>query len=405
MKALRKLLAGTILVALTAFGLTALTSSSTNSAENTQVWGFLNKTCDSDIAVLLESIEDMLKLKGQERHGIILDFESYYRVAELHQERPQCYQVSALLKEPEVIAKSPPVTIIPADPPPGGGGGEGEGGGGGQAPKQKSVVEFDNQNARELKNCIANKLDKLDLKKAEETVDKKHLGCFVNLGMNLEFKKTDFTWGANQTDQKKIPRKIWGQTIYTNTIADSPIPDNSVFLYPVVIKKKVNTRTWRRKGVTFDNLSEFVALEEIVHTIQGHNAKQANSNWKNPEPYELRDWQIQANIVANIWYKQLKGDKNSPISMYTPSMIDKHRDINCDLEEEGDFLKNKKQYIKYVEQLKNKNLTETERTDIEGKKEALVTYFNDELFELQNHLSGSFDKAEKLKCSKAEKQP
>ena len=173
----------------------------------------------------------------------------------------------------------------------------------------------------------------------------------------------------------------------------------------MVIKNKVNTRTWKRKGVTFDNLSEFAALEEMVHTIQGHNAKQANSEWKNPEPYELRDWQIQANIVANVWYKQLKGNKNSPISMYTPNMIDKHRDSKCNLDENGDFLKNKNKYIEYVEQLKNKNLSETERADIEGIKGELVTYFNNELFELQNDLSGSFDKAEKLECSKKEKKP
>jgi len=86
-------------------------------------------------------------------------------------------------------------------------------------------------------------------------------------------------------------------------------------------------------------------------------------------------------------------------------MIDKHRDSKCNLDENGDFLKNKNKYIEYVKQLKNKNLSETERADIEGKKGELVTYFNNELFELQNDLSGSFDKAEKLECSKKEKRP
>lgn len=399
MKTLHKLLTGTLFVALTAFGLTALTSSSSNSAD-TRVLGFLNETCDSEDLILFQNMIDLLNFNGTEMYGITWTFKSYINVSDYEvTDDPTCNLMSEFLAMPEVSVVKPKPKIIPADPPPGNPGG-GSGGGGGQqpAPKPKPEVEFDNQNARELKNCIANKLDKLDLKKAEEVKKKKHLGCFVKLEWDLKFKKTDFSWRADQSTLGPL-----GITHYTNTIEGNTVPDNTVFLYPVAIKNRVNSQKWKRAGVTFDNLSEFVALEEMVHTIQGHNAKQANSNWKNPEPYEQRDWQIQANVVANVWYYQLKGDKNAPISMYDTNAINKHRDGNCDLT--GTFLKNKNNYIKYVEQLKNKNLTQTERETIEANKAQMKEYFDNDLLKLQNYLSPIFDKTEKLNCSQKEKLP
>ena len=61
MKTLRTLLAGSLLVALAAFGLTALTSSSTHPV--VPVVAFLNTTCSSELFMEHESIQDMLEFK------------------------------------------------------------------------------------------------------------------------------------------------------------------------------------------------------------------------------------------------------------------------------------------------------------------------------------------------------
>ena len=333
MKTLRKLLAGTVLVALAAFGLTALTSSSTNSAYNTQVWAFLNETCTSEIAVLLESVADMLKLRGQEREGIIMDFKSYYHVSDLHQAEPKCNLVSELLKLPEVRVVKPRPKIIPADPPPGGGGG-------GEKPpaKKKTEVEFDSQDAQELKNCLVNKLEDLgkNLKGVTEILDEdelENLGCFVKMGLNnLTFKKTDYRWGASLKR-----RGLLGATTY---ITGQEKYDKSVVLYTNSINDKVKKFSYR--NMSFENLSSNVGLDEMAHTIQGHNSMLADDTWKNPRPYEKYNLQLQANVYAYIWYKQLHSNNEPPIEMYDTDTINKWRDKDCNLKENSKFAKKKK---------------------------------------------------------------
>lgn len=58
---LHKLLAGASLVVLTVFGLTVLSSSSTDSSDTSQVYAFFDTNCSSAIAILYDSIEDMLE--------------------------------------------------------------------------------------------------------------------------------------------------------------------------------------------------------------------------------------------------------------------------------------------------------------------------------------------------------
>ena len=64
MKALHKLLVGTILVALAAFGLTALTSSS-NDPATTAVWGFTDKYCQNQDYKWFKNVGALIAADGK----------------------------------------------------------------------------------------------------------------------------------------------------------------------------------------------------------------------------------------------------------------------------------------------------------------------------------------------------
>ena len=352
MKTLLKLLTGILLVALTAFGLTALTSSSTNSSYDTRVMAFLNETCNSLELMLFQNATDMLDFYGTEMDGVIWNFESYINVSDYEfTENPECNLVSEIRNLPEVRVVKPKPKIIPVDPPPGGGGG---GGGGDKKPpaKKKTEVEFDSQDARELKNCLQNKLTTLGTKLKDVTdmlddVELENLGCFVKMGLNnLKFKKTDYRWRTSLREDG-----IMGLTIHkpgTKTL------DKTVTLYPKAIQRRVkDLSNW---GVSFENLSSNVGLDEMVHTIQGHNSLLADDTWKNPKPYEKYNLQLQSNVYAYIWYKQLHNDGDPPIDLYDKDTFNEWRDDECNLKENSAFVKKKKEYLKFEKQLEDKTL-------------------------------------------------
>ncbi|MYI77724.1 MAG: hypothetical protein F4077_08210, partial [Gammaproteobacteria bacterium] len=108
MKTLRKLLAGLILVALTVFGLTALTSSSST---DTRVWGWLNTTCNSEYSMIFQSMGDMLDFNGTEMYGVTWNFKSYYKASEVDDAGNfgQCHLVSAV--EEVVVIGTPFVPV------------------------------------------------------------------------------------------------------------------------------------------------------------------------------------------------------------------------------------------------------------------------------------------------------
>ena len=161
MKALRKLLAGTILVALAALGLTALTSSSTNSAD-TRVLGFLNETCSSPDLILFQNMIDLVNFNGTTMYGVTWTFESYINVSDYEfTDNPECRLMSDFLAIPEVRTVQPKPKIIPVDPPPGGGGG----GGGPSGPSASELAKTKTDDHIEaLKSCwerkAGNKLKK-----------------------------------------------------------------------------------------------------------------------------------------------------------------------------------------------------------------------------------------------------
>ncbi|MCY3540745.1 MAG: hypothetical protein OXH31_02385 [Gammaproteobacteria bacterium] len=338
MNALHKLLAGTILVALAAFGLTALTSSSTNSGD-TRVWGWLNTTCNSEWSMIFQTMGEMLEFSGTELYGVTWDFESYYRAAEVDDTGNfgQCHLVSDF--DPEIVVRGTPWTWNP-------GGGGGSGGVGSQQPGEPGdgggpeienpppPNEFDATKAGELKNCLQNKLAALDLKTVEDMVEE-DLGCFSQLGLNnLKFKKTDYRWRVSAREDG-----VMGLTIH-NVGVDSL--DNTVTLYPARIRARVKQFSYR--GMTFKNLSTNAGLDELVHAIQGTNAVLADENWTDAKPYEKYNLQVQANVYSYIWYKQLHNNNEPPLEIYDKNIINKWRDKDCNLKENSQFFKKKARY-------------------------------------------------------------
>lgn len=376
---IHKLLAGASLVVLTVFGLTVLSSSS---SENSQVWAFLDTTCSSSFAELFDSIEDMLEQNGKERWGIVWDYKSYYRVAELNTPDPQCHLVSSVKAEPPIIKRATPLPEIKI--PVGGSGGGGGGGGGKEpGPKTEPTVKFDDQDARELKNCLQNKLEALSkskkkgekLKKPSDAVDEKYLGCFVEIGLdNLEFKKTSFEWITDN----KTPERVFGKTEHGK---------RRVTLNTNRISEKV--KDLKVKNMQFDHLVTNVSIEELVHTMQDA-----------PKPYEMYDLQVQANVFSFIWYKQLHNDKGPPLSKYWKEIINKHRDDDCNLT--GKFLTQKQKYQNLEKQYADKNKTAKEKADIQRKMKKLEEWFQAELPDTKFH--GPYDPGANLGCTDADKK-
>ena len=355
--AIHKLLAGASLVVLTVFGLTVLSSSS---SENSQVWAFLDTTCSSSIAELFDSIEDMLEQNGKERWGIVWDYKSYYRVAELNTSDPQCHLVSTVKAEPPITKISRP--LPPIEIPVGGSGSGGSGGsGGGEGKKKEDVIEFDSQDANELKNCLMNKLEALSkskkkeekLKKPSEVIDEKDLGCFVKMGLDdLQFGKTSYSW---LTDTNEDPGYL-GVTDHGK---------QNVTLYTTRISKRVNQ--FRHKSEqTFRHVTSQISLDELVHTIQGR-----------PKPYEMYAQQVQANVFAYVWYKQLHNDSTPPFRLYDLDTINKHRDKDCNLT--GKFLTEKQKYQNLEKQYADKNKTAKEKAEIQTKMEKIAGWFEREM--------------------------
>ncbi|MYF02338.1 MAG: hypothetical protein F4227_05070 [Gammaproteobacteria bacterium] len=283
MKAFRKLLAGSLLVALAAFGLTALTSSSTNSSYDTRVMAFLNETCNSLDLMLFQNLTDMLDFRGTKMDGVTWNFESYINVSDYEfTDNPACNLVSEIRKLPEVrVVKTKP-KIIPADPSPGGGGGGGE-----EeetpVPPPEPEVEFDDQDLNELKakwqGCsdqIGSKYGRFDLK------------------FNLEYREeTEYLWLTDLTDKKP---NVYGETVHR--------PDKMVTIYPVSIENN----EW---DIDFPYLMMQTSLMEFIHTIQKPFDPLTDNKF---------DREVESFNLSHYWYKAIF-NAEPPIRAYTDQEI------------------------------------------------------------------------------------
>ncbi|MXZ43678.1 MAG: hypothetical protein F4Z01_01665 [Gammaproteobacteria bacterium] len=333
MKTLHKLFTGMIFVALTAFGLTALTSSSSDSV--VPVLAFLDETCSSDVYMEHESIQDMLEFKGTERDGIVWDFESYNHIEDLQtQLYPECYLVADLLREPEIVVRGTPWPARPSDPF-GAQGRGGGGGGGGQHPApnppgtETSTFEFTDEELKALNDCWQKlakaKLSSLTGDSAYEAV-------------------SGYDWASSDQTEELVGM---GATVH-NPKNGSPF----VRIYPSIIQ------SWKPAGTLSKHVIRQVVLHEYIHTMQGQRAKAADENWENFKPYEWYDNEVQAWNLSRSWYYKLYGVW-SPLAGLT--------ETEMDFSSEQDFLDKKQAY-----------------QDIEDKISKGLSYDEDEKLELEN---------------------
>ncbi|MXZ44320.1 MAG: hypothetical protein F4Z01_04990 [Gammaproteobacteria bacterium] len=177
--------------------------------------------------------------------------------------------------------------------------------------------------------------------------------------------------------------------------------DKSVVLYTNSINDKV--KKFKYRNMSFENLSSNVGLDEMAHTIQGHDSLLADGTWKNPRPYEKYNLQLQANVYAYIWYKQLHSNNEPPIEMYEKHTINKWRDDECNLKEDSKFVKQKKEYLKLEKKLEDKTLSDTARENIVKDLGKVADWFDEILPPIK--FNGVYDSGADLGCTEKDKKP
>ena len=358
---LHKLLAGASLVVLTVFGLTTLSSS--DSTDTTQVWGFLNKTCNSEIAVLLDSIDDMLKLRGQEREGIIMDFESYYRVAELHLAEPECHLVADLFAEPPVrsFGTPPPVIWIPVETQPTPRPGQ-PGGGSGPVVKNPAPPKFTftTEDLEDLNECVDQKVESI---LASKKKDRKTRSRKANLSDYVQGADSKYTW-ISQTGKQ---HGGYGKTVWK---------DLEAYVFP--------DRIAGHKFVDHKHLAAQTRLQEFYHIIQGNRKQADDSSWEGPKPYELFDMEVEAHSASVRWFSAIFRF-GAPIADFLESEKKKPKE----------FKANKEKYQDLEKALADGTITEEQRIEM-GK---LKKWFEDKA-NLPNTktVGGTYDKNADLGC-------
>ena len=194
---------------------------------------------------------------------------------------------------------------------------------------------------------------------------------------DLQFGKTSYSWLTN-TDKT---RGHLGVTDHG---------EQDVTLYTTRISRRVDQ--FRHKSEqTLRHVTSQVSLDELVHTIQGR-----------PKPYEMYAQQVQANVFAYVWYKQLHNDSTPPIRLYDLDTIDKHRDDDCNLT--GEFLTQKQKYQNLEKQYADKNKTAKEKADIKADMVELARWFDGEMtheFTLHGLL---YDENADLGCTEKDKK-
>lgn len=291
MKTFRKLLAGALLVALAAFGLTALTSSSSDSL--VPVLAFLNQTCSSELYMEHESIQAMLEFKGTERDGIVWDFESYNHIEDLQtQLYPVCHLVSDLLREREIVVRGTPWPARPSDPY-----GAQRGGTETQPPKTQEPPPEKDPAELQAQNFTKEKSDKLrecleeDLGNVSEEIE----------GWNSDaIGAEEVTWGIDKNEE-------WGLGNTSLKIGEDKKgnPTLSIFaiIFPTGVGNQVAAMFAEQKDVqvaAFEQLTQFTHGHELFHV--GQIKTIFDETGTGPKPYKYWDLEVQAhNGATRLW--------------------------------------------------------------------------------------------------------
>ena len=361
MKTLHELLTGTLLVALTVFGLTALTSSSTNSSD-TRVLGFLNETCDSEDLILFQNMIDLLDFNGTEMAGVTWTFESYINVSDYEvTDNPTCNSMAEFLAMPEVSTTRPKPKIIPADPPGGGsGGGGGGGGGGGQAPAPTTPNPADSitdDEINKLKSCwegkAGNKLKRngWDINAttaATWKIDRRVLGALAQTIPRIKIVR-----GEKKLDLKVelYPRGLGARAIgHINWLWENKNEDPPPEYYPLA----------------FRHLTTYSQMHETYHI--GQLLKIFNERKTLPEPWEWWDLEVEAHAKSASLWSSLYDDP-SPSFLKIDNLNNTDRATKYEAK--------KTEYLNLEKELADPKTTDERKAEIESELETLTDELKD----------------------------
>ena len=292
MKAYHKLLTGILMVALAGFGLTALTSSSTNSGD-TRVWGWLNTTCNSEWSMIFQSIGDMLEFSGTVQYGVTWDFKSYYRAAEVDDTGNfgQCHLVSDF--DPEIVVRGTPIPWTPV----GGGGG-----GGSQRPGEPGV-----EGGPEVENppppkTEADKLTEEEFQKLKECWEK-----------TAEARSDLDGWSDDDTSSAvwRVVRGEhgaygWTEATATRTTTSKGEEETSIAIGVSIFTDDVA----ENKRFKFNHLLTYAQIHEKIHVFQILTEYNDGDRQLVPEPYEWYWLEVQTHNRVYEWWPKLFPFKN-----------------------------------------------------------------------------------------------
>ena len=356
MKAFHNLLAGMFVVVLTAFGMTALSSSSN---ENSQVWGFIDDTCTSSLSMLFDSLNDMRDYDGTvDNDGTHWNFGSYYKVAELHDQELKCYKFDASAVEPEPEPEPEP-RPKPKPKPSGHQGGSDQPGTGTvpaiPPPPPPRCYDLTQAKLDEIRSCWTKKVAKAgldgwhDLKSLRKDAVQKtawHVS-FTDKGDGLGYGFTQARKGATTGIFKGV----------------------DVYIFPLQIGEE--------ERIVCEHLAEFAQMHEQVHVFQYWLEATDSDGLAFPSPYELYDNEVEAHDTAVRWWNALHPHpdpkmraKNISSAPY-PKLGSRvtHRFKNGRGEHVGEFLRKKLEYQDYEQQKAEGTLTEPGKKKMDELKQ------------------------------------
>ena len=342
---IHKLLAGASLGALAIFGMTVLSSDSSN--DNSSVWAFLNDSCSSELSMIFLSLDDMIRYDGTtDQWGFTWDFKSYYKATELYDQILKCYKWDGKV-DPEVKTKRiRPKTPITPDPPP-------------QSqeppPPANSGAEFDEDKADKLKKCWEKKATELSSKK------QKTFEGFTPSELVQTSKGSGAVWEIVWGDDRGIA--VTEHKVIKKEGEDPNLAIN-VALLPDGIYKKIR-EGGAQYNFDFNHLATYGQMQESYHVAQ--LVKIFNATKSEPKPYQYWELEVDSHVWANKLWLAIYGKSAGP-----PSII---RDDNKGMSKA--YKTKMKEYKDLEEQLKKKGLTDKKKKEIEADMKALETWLED----------------------------
>ena len=359
MTTLHKLFAGILLVTLTAFGLTALTSSS-NDPATTPVFGFTDKYCQNEDYKWFKNVGALIAADGKtdpDATGKDKDkIWRYYSYIEDVDPWWPCHRLE--YRDVKVIGEQPkkqkPIT----------GGGSGGGGGGEETqppktqepPPEKTPAElqadnFTEEKSDKLRECLEEDLD--DVSEDIEGWNSDAIGA------------TEATWETSQQKTSALGNTGWkiGEDKKGN-------PTLSIFatIFPQGIGIAVGAMFAEQKDVqvaAFEQLAQFSQAHELFHV--GQIKRIFDATGALPKPYEYWDLEVQAHNGATRLWKGIHGENAEPPSVLNLGTQQNYwRKIAYDGK--------KASYEKYEEELADPKTTEARKKVIKKEMDKLAEY-------------------------------